>query len=85
MTHSSQRTVTVFAYAADAFDGLIRLVIDVQRFGCALKTLQLSHTAAGEAEIELSVGVPPELDEEQMMARLARHPVLRSTKIQAAK
>ena len=62
----------------DAYDGLIRLLGDAQRFGFALRASTLSAEVDGSASVTLTLSVPARLDVQLVAARLARHPVVQS-------
>ena len=75
--------VVVNAVVTDAYDGLIRLLGDAQRFGFALRASTLSAEGDGSASVTLMLTVPARL-EVQLVARLARHPVVRSLDAQVS-
>jgi len=76
--------VVVNAVVTDAYDGLIRLLGDAQRFGFALRASTLSAEGDGSASVTLTLSVPARLDGQLVAARLARHPVVRSLDAQVS-
>ena len=78
MSGEPMREVVVNAVVNDAYDGLIRLLGDAQRFGFALRASTLETEADGRASVTLTLSVPARLDVELVAARLARHPVVQS-------
>src|SRR5689334_16989820 len=84
MAGEPMREVVVNAVVSDAYDGLIRLLGDAQRFGFALRASTLSAEGGGSASVTLTLSVPAHLDVELVAARLARHPVVRSLDAQVS-
>ena len=84
MAGEPMQEVVVNAVVTDAYDGLIRLLGDAQRFGFALRASTLSAEGDGSASVTLTLSVPACLDAEVVAARLARHPVVRSLDAQVS-
>jgi len=84
MAGEPTQEVVVNAVVSDAYDGLIRLLGDAQRFGFALRASTLSAEGDGSASVTLTLSVPARLDAELVAARLARHPVVRSLDAQVS-
>ena len=78
------REVVVNAVVTDAYDGLIRLLGDAQRFGFALRASTLSTEEDGSASVTLTLSVPARLEVPLVAARLARHPVVQSLDAQVS-
>ena len=76
--------VVVNAVVTDAYDGLIRLLGDAQRFGFALRACTLSAEGDGSASMTLTLSIPVRLDAELVAARLARHPVVQDVHAQVS-
>ena len=76
MAGEPMREVVVNAVVTDAYDGLIRLLGDAQRFGFALRASTLSAEGDGSASVTLTLSVSARLDVQLVAARLARHPVV---------
>ncbi|SFC09972.1 hypothetical protein SAMN05428997_10461 [Bosea sp. CRIB-10] len=58
----------------DAYDGLVRLLVDAQRFGWTLTELQATSRPDSSADIRLVVAAPQGIGRDVIAARLARHP-----------
>ena len=84
MSGEPMREVVVSAVVNDAYDGLIRLLGDAQRFGFDLRSSTLATEADGSASVTLTLSVPARLDVELVSARLARHPVVQSLAAQVS-
>jgi hypothetical protein len=84
MAGEPMQEVVVNAVVTDAYDGLIRLLGDAQRFGFALRASTLSAEGDGSASVTLTLSVPARLDAELVAARLARHPVVQSLDAQVS-
>ena len=84
MTEEPRREVVVNAVVTDAYDGLIRLLGDAQRFGFALRASTLSAEGDGSASVTLTLSVSARLDVQLVAARLGRHPVVRSLDAQVS-
>jgi hypothetical protein len=78
MCESKMRRVVINAAFSDAYDGLIRLVGDAQRFGLELRALTLSAPAGKPAIAELTLFIPVSLSADLLVSRLARHPAVLS-------
>lgn len=63
---------------SDPYDGSVRLLIDVQRFGFELLSFCVKSKGSAEATIELSVTVDATADPSLIRSRLARHPSVKS-------
>ena len=68
MSGEPMREVVVNAVVADAYDGLIRLLGDAQRFGFELRASTLSAEGDGSASVTLTLSVPARLDVELVAA-----------------
>ena len=84
MAGEPMQEVVVNAVVTDAYDGLIRLLGDAQRFGFALRASTLSAEGDGSASVTLTLSVPARLEVQLVAARLARHPVVRSLDAQVS-
>jgi hypothetical protein len=78
MSEELRREVVVQATVADAYDGVIRLLSDAQRFGLELITFNLTSDDSGIAAACISLLVPAQVDADLLAARLARHPTVRT-------
>lgn len=68
--------VTIKAEAGDAYDGIIRLATDAQRFGFALQSLAVEVHSDGAADLRMVVGIHGQVDRDQILRRFARHPTI---------
>jgi hypothetical protein len=78
MSDQPMREVVVHATIDDAYDGVIRLLGDAQRFGFGLRAFNLVTGADGVAVAAITLSVPARIDAHFLAARLARHPTMRS-------
>lgn len=76
MTGRAQRRVVVRASTSDAYDGLVRLLVDAQRFGFALVELSSSRQDDGRTAIRMVIETEGVSDCAEIGFRLARHPAL---------
>jgi hypothetical protein len=76
------RHVKIEAVFEDAYDGIIRLLVDVQRFGLDLEALDVSRDSLDKYVASLRLALPDQIVEADLVARFARHPAIR--RIQAA-
>jgi hypothetical protein len=58
---------------ANAIDGTVRLLGDIERFGLRLASLRLQVSEGTAAEIFVSLAAPADCDPEQLRLRFARH------------
>lgn len=58
---------------ADPFDGVIRILCDVQRFGLALQELHLEPPSGHGSKVSLTLLVPPGSDADVLRSRFERH------------
>ena len=65
----------------DAYDGLVRLLIDAQRFGWTLTELRATSRPDSSAEIRLVVATPAGVEQGGLAARLARHPSVAAVQV----
>ena len=84
MAGEPMREIIVNAVVTDAYDGLIRLLGDAQRFGFALRASTLSTEEDGSASVTLTLSIPVRVDVDLVAARLARHPVVQSLNAQVS-
>lgn len=77
------REVVVHATVDDAYDGVIRLLGDAQRFGFGLRAFNLATGADGFAVAAITLSVPARVDAQFLAARLARHPTVRNVSAEA--
>ena len=72
----SSRRIALGISAADTYDGLIRVLVDMQRFGWRLD--EVSAVGQGEAcgEIRCIVTTPAAVSLAHIEERLARHPAI---------
>jgi ribosomal protein S12 methylthiotransferase accessory factor YcaO len=82
MLEEPRREVVVHATVADAYDGVIRLLSDAQRFGLELRTLNLTSEDNGIAVACISLLVPAQVDTNLLAARFARHSTVRTVAAQ---
>ncbi len=78
MRREPMREVFVHATFNDAYDGIIRLLGDAQRFGFEIRALTLATEVQGVASATFMLTVPLGIDDQLVEARLARHPGIRS-------
>jgi len=57
----------------DPFDGVIRILSDAQRFGLALRQLNLEPPSSGTSKMKLELLVPTGSDSDLLRSRFARH------------
>lgn len=68
--------IAIKAEAGDAYDGIIRLAADAQRFGFPLQSLGVEVRPDGSANICMVVGMTGSVDRDQILQRFSRHPTL---------
>src|SRR4051812_21893899 len=68
MSGEPMREVVVSAVVHDAYDGLIRVLGDAQRFGFELRASTLETEADGSASVRITLSVPAHLDVELVAA-----------------
>lgn len=68
--------IAIKAEAGDAYDGIIRLATDAQRFGFPLQSLGVEVRPDGSANICMVVGMDGSVDREQILQRFSRHPTV---------
>ena len=78
----TMRHVRIEAVFDDAYDGIIRLLVDAQRFGLHLQALDVSRDSLDNCLASLRLALPDQTVEADLVARFARHPAIR--RIQAA-
>jgi hypothetical protein len=83
MGESQMQEVIVDAAFSDAYDGLMRLLGDAQRFGLELKALKLSAITEKLASAKITLKIPPSLDAQLLRHRLARHPAVLSVQVES--
>lgn len=76
METSTRRQIEIFASAREAYAGIIRLLLDAERFGFDLVDVRLTKDADAQANIHVTVKVDPTIDCDVIELRLGRHPVL---------
>lgn len=76
MTMRRQRRVVILASAADAHDGLVRLLVDAQRFGFALVEVSSTRQDGDRTAIRMVIETDGVSDCAEIGSRLARHPAL---------
>jgi hypothetical protein len=76
------RHTRIEAIFNDAYDGIIRLMTDAQRFGLHLEALNVSRDSLDNYVASLRLALPDEMVDADLVARFARHPAIR--RIQAA-
>jgi hypothetical protein len=65
------------AVAEDGFDGAIRILNDLQRFGFVLSSLTIrkdDDAAYGYFKLQLAIGTRPDAVPDDLAGRLSRHP-----------
>ena len=67
------RELAVHLTVTDAFDGAARLLCDAQRFGFAVRSLQVDVLDDDVASVRMTLSVQPHLDVAQIRSRFARH------------
>ena len=68
----SRRVICVEAVVDDAYDGVIRLLNDTQRFGYGLLGMAVAE-AEGLMSVSMTLAPPAHADARLLAARLARH------------
>jgi hypothetical protein len=76
MADASRRILAFEAAASNGYDGVIRLLVDAERFGLELQSLAVSWPGAGVAKIEFTLAVDESVDAVNLVQRFARHPTL---------
>jgi hypothetical protein len=76
------RHTRIEAIFNDAYDGIIRLMTDAQRFGLHQEALNVSRDSLDNYVASLRLALPDEMVDADLVARFARHPAIR--RIQAA-
>jgi len=76
MVDASRRILAFEAAASNGYDGVIRLLLDAERFGLELQSLAVSWPGAGVAKIEFTLAVDECVDAVSLLQRFARHPTL---------
>ena len=72
------RKAVVSAFVDDAYDGVIRLLCDAQRFGFVLETLVVERGDTGDSSVVATFAVPATMDGDVIVARLSRHLSIKS-------
>ncbi len=72
-TESDGVEVSLTARLLNAFDGLARLLGDVERFGFGLLHVDLVAREGHDADLRLTLRLPPGADAAQVCRRFARH------------
>lgn len=67
------RELAVHLIVANALDGAVRLLCDAQRFGLAVRSLEVNALDDDVASVRMTLSVQPQLDEAQIRSRFARH------------
>lgn len=76
MSHKSSGAYRDLAFSAvvtDAFDGAIRLLSDVQRFGFRIRAFHVGEMALEGVSVQMTLAVPQETDDLHICSRMARH------------
>lgn len=76
MTGRARQRVMITASTSDAYDGLVRLLADVQRFGFALVEVSSSLQDDARTAIRMIIETDGVSDCADIGFRLARHPAL---------
>ncbi len=77
MTVQDQQSITIAARADDAYDAIVRILVDAQRLGLALLKVTLSIVGGCDASIRITVlAGEAAADCDAIRARFARHPAL---------
>ncbi len=71
----SKRATRVEAVVEDAYDGVIRLLNDAQRFGYGLLGMAVTEVE-GLTCVSLTLASPPQADARLLASRLGRHPAV---------
>ena len=69
---SSRRVTRVEAVVDEAYDGVVRLLNDVQRFGYGLLGMAVAE-AEGLMSVSMTLAPPSQADARLLEARLGRH------------
>lgn len=75
MHRDPRKIVTFEAVSSRRYDGLIRILIDAERFGLDLVELSASQDGDG-AVLRCTLAVNPSVDAEDLLSRFRRHPSL---------
>ena len=70
--------IHIDASVNDAFDGLLRLIVDAQRFGFSLIDLATVRSADASASIRMTIDAGPATDCTLVASRFSRHPVIKT-------
>jgi hypothetical protein len=81
MSAEPLRETTVEAILDDPYDGAIRILGDMQRFGFELRSMALATRVDGAMSLTATFGVPVTADVQLIAARLARHPAVRHAEV----
>jgi hypothetical protein len=75
-SYHADQCITLSMVVADAVDGAVRLLNDVQRFGFRIRALRVDGLEGQSASICVTIAIPPKTDASQIRSRLARHPTV---------
>ena len=67
------KKAVISAFMDDAYDGVVRLLCDAQRFGFVLETLSVERGDNGGSNVVVTFAVPAAMDGDVIVARLSRH------------
>ncbi|WP_159718811.1 hypothetical protein [Geminicoccus flavidas] len=77
---ADRTTLEVRAILIDAYDGMIRVLNDTQRFGLELVATVLEE-AGSQVQLRLVLAASLPVTPEVLRARLARHPCVRQVEV----
>ena len=75
MPATSTHSVTFRLTLADAYDGVLRVLTDAQRFGLDLVSLAL-QPGGNDRELAIAMSSPAPVDLDLLALRFARHPAV---------
>lgn len=82
MEFHKRRSFEVTASTSHPFDGILRIILDAERFGFDLVRVSMTGAADSGWAIALSLHVGPAADRAVVADRLSRHPVITSVRVE---
>jgi hypothetical protein len=83
MPEQTLRKDSLQAVLNNPYDGAIRILADIQRFGLCLQSLQVEVTQNGLSILSITITGYAGTDINQLVSRLGRHPSVESIQVGA--